>query len=349
MRARRVHSNVAPLHETQFPRSPPPGGGDGRNISPFTSPMIDEDDLEPRHARPRERRHASAGRARNPDAYPSVSEAPEASSEGAFAATVQVTKSERAWIRQHLGPFHDRQLIEDVVRRVKSGKEATVYACSGHPSTGRAVIAAKLYRARSLRGERNAGQYQQGRSVLDAGGRALGPRSWRLQKAITQKSRKGREAAQSSWLMHEFSVLQALFALGADVPAPIEHAEQALLMEFIGDGHDPAPTLNEVSLPRAEAKALLERVLFDIELLLGLGWVHGDLSAHNILYQRGRIALIDFPQVVACHEHPNARAFFNRDIERITHYFWRAGVNVDPERIARQLWAKHVVNPETSA
>jgi RIO kinase 1 len=261
-----------------------------------------------------------------------------------FATGVQVTDTERAWIRQHLGPFQENHLILDVVRRVKAGKEATVYACTGHPSTGRPVLAAKLYRERSLRSTKNAGQYQQGRGTLDEDGNAVRHRSWRLDKAIEQKTKRGRTAAQISWLMHEFTLLQTLHARGGDVPEPIEHAEHALLMEFIGDGLDAAPTLNDVDLDAGEAKRLFERVVFNIELMLELGWVHGDLSPYNLLYHRGRIVLIDFPQVVDCQNNPRARSIFERDIERVSEYFAGVGFCADNQRLARQLWSKYETN-----
>lgn len=260
----------------------------------------------------------------------------------AFAASVRVTNAERAWILEHLLPFHRAKLIDDVVYRVKAGKEATVYACSGHPSSGRALLAAKLYRARSHRSLKNTTQYQEGRAVLNAAGLATSSREWRLSKAIAQKSRVGLAAVQTSWLMHEFVVMKALHAAGADVPEPIEHGEQALIMEFVGDGSHAAPTLNEVALGQTEAKELLQRVVHDLELLLGFGWVHGDLSAHNILYQEGRIALIDFPQVVDCRNNPQARALFERDVERVAQFFRRAGATCDHAQLARRLWSKYV-------
>ncbi len=260
----------------------------------------------------------------------------------AFAATVQVTETERAWIRQHLLPFFENELIVDVVRRVKAGKEATVYLCSAHPSTGRSLIAAKLYRERSMRSSRNVGQYQQGRGLLDEEGQSEGRGSWRLDKAVTQASKRGQVATQTSWLMHEFKLLEALRAAGGDVPEPIDHGQQALLMEFIGDESDAAPTLNDVDLDPAEAQALFDRVMFNVELLLGMGWVHGDLSAYNILYQRGRIVLIDFPQVVDCRNNPRARAIFERDVERVAQYFAGAGWSIDHDRLASELWDKYV-------
>jgi RIO kinase 1 len=305
--------------------------------------MTDYDDFDARFARSRERL-AARENLRNKPAAGRRGDAEPAPRADGFAALVAVTKAERASILEHLGPLHDRELIADVLQRIKAGKEATVYACSGGAASGVAVLAAKVYRARSLRGERNVGHYQQGRAVLDADGRAIGERAWRLQKAIAQKSRVGRKAAQSSWLMHEYSVLAALSALGGDVPLPIEHSEFALLMEFIGDGVEAAPTLSQLALTSTEARPLFERVLFNLELLLGLGWVHGDLSAHNILYHRGRAVLIDFPQVVATRGNPDARAFFERDVERVAQYFGRAGVSVDARRWVNQLWAKHVDN-----
>jgi RIO kinase 1 len=303
--------------------------------------MMDHDEHEQRLERSAERRAARKNTANKPRLAIPVEAEPEREPD-TFASSVAVTKAERAWIREHLGPLHDRELIGDVLRRIKAGKEATVYTCSGGAGTGAAVLAAKLYRAQSLRGERNAGQYQQGRAVLDADGRVLGDRAWRLQKAIKQKSRAGRRAAQSSWLMHEYGVLSALSASGGDVPLPIDHSAFALLMEFIGEGVEAAPTLSEVALTSSEAKPLCERILFNLELMLGLGWVHGDLSAHNILYHRGRVVLIDFPQVVSARGNPNARAFFERDVERIAQYFRRSGVPVDTPRWVTRLWSKYV-------
>jgi RIO kinase 1 len=257
-----------------------------------------------------------------------------------FAASLQVTEAERVWIRAHLGPFQKKELILDVLRRVKAGKEATVYVCSAHPNTGCELIAAKVYRERSLRSTRNQGHYQQGRGLLDEDGRS----SWR--PAGSQKSKRAKEAIQTSWLMHEFTLLETLHAQGGDVPRAIEHGEQALLMEFIGDGLDAAPTLNDVEIESSEAQRLFERVIFNVELMLGLGWIHGDLSPYNLLYHHGRIVLIDFPQVVDCQNNPRARGIFERDIERVTQYFERVGWSVDPRRLAAELWSKYVPEPD---
>jgi RIO kinase 1 len=294
--------------------------------------------VQPRPASP----HSYAKRRQQVSASPVKPEAELAQLPAEFAASVQVTNTERAWIKEYLGPFYRNQLIEDVVRRVKAGKEATVYACAGHASTGHSVLAAKLYRERSLRSSKNAGQYQQGRSLLDDEGNAARPRNGRTHHAAARSSKHDQVATQVSWLMHEFTLLKALHEAGADVPAVVEYAEHALLMEFVGEGFDAAPTLNDVELATVEAQQLYERVVYNVELLLGLGWVHGDLSPHNILYQPGRIVLIDFPQVVDCHNNPRAFALFERDLQRVSEYFAHNGCATDPHALARQLWSKHV-------
>lgn len=290
----------------------------------------------------RERRRAEAGEEPGP-VYPGGAPAqPQIALPAEFAASAQVTETERAWLRQHLAWFVENELITDVVGRIKAGKEATVYCCSAHPSVGAPWVAAKLYREWSLRGSQNMGEYQQGRGMLDDEGNAGQSRSWRAERPGGRKSKRGKAAVQTSWLMHELTLLEALHAQGADVPRPLGHREHALLMEYIGDEAGAAPTLNDVKLEPEEAKPLFERVIFNVELLLELGWVHGDLSEYNILYHQGRVVLIDFPQVASCHNNPRARALFERDIERVARYFERWGHGTDPRQLARELWAKHV-------
>jgi RIO kinase 1 len=300
--------------------------------------MIPDDDSSDRPERPRKQ---SKPKKTKWDIVASLraSDDDETAAAQGFAAQVHVTNTERAWIARHLLPFHRQCLIDDVLLRVKAGKEATVYLCSGHPDTGRARLVAKLYRDRATRGLHNASQYEQGRGLLTGEGQVLDPRAWRLHKAVAQKSRKGRSLRQGSWLLHEYSVLRALHAAGADVPEPIDYNEQALLLEFIGEGNDPAPILQDVTLDPSEAPALFARVLRNVEQLLRLGWVHGDLSAYNILYQPGRITLIDFPQVASIQGNPNARALLQRDVEKLVLYFGRFCATPSAMQLTHRLWA----------
>jgi RIO kinase 1 len=119
-------------------------------------------------------------------------------------------------------------------------------------------------------------------------------------------------------------------------------------MTYHGDERIAAPTLNTIALEPDEARGLFRQVLHNVELMMQLGMIHGDLSAYNILYWEGGITLIDFPQVVNLHTNEKARFILGRDIERICEYFIQQGVDCHPRRIAEDLWRRHVqdLDPE---
>ena len=79
------------------------------------------------------------------------------------------------------------------------------------------------------------------------------------------------------------------------MPRPFASSSNAILMSYYGDEVMGAPTLNEVSLAAAEARALFDRVIHNIDLMLTKGRIHGDLSAFNILYWEGDIVADRFP------------------------------------------------------
>jgi RIO kinase 1 len=258
----------------------------------------------------------------------------------ALSPTLDATSAEQGWIVEHLTPFASSKTLSAVLRRIKGGKEANVYCCAAHPDTGLDLIAAKLYRARMLRNLRNDSRYRQGRPLLNARGQAVDTRDWRLHKAIAQKTAAGLEVTQASWIEYEYQTLLGLHRAGVDVPQPIKHGENVILMEYVGDEVMPAPTLSHIRLERDEAHELFQRMLRNIERMLAAHVVHGDLSAYNVLYWAGEIAIIDFPQVVDPRQNVEAADIFRRDVERICQYFARCGVDSQPGRIARDLWAR---------
>ena len=256
---------------------------------------------------------------------------------------LDVTSTEREWVIEHLTRFYQSGVITRVLRRVKGGKEANVYCCQANPDTGLELVAAKIYRPRMLRSLRNDSQYRQGRPVLNSDGGVVGARDWRLHKAIAQGTSTGREAAQVSWVEYEYQTMQRLHQAGADVPRPVRHGEDAILMEYLGEMAVSAPTLNLVDLDRDEAPALFARLLRNVELMLAAQVVHGDLSPYNVLYWEGALKIIDFPQIVNPAQNPDAFVLFRRDVERVCQYFARFGVGSNAARIARELWDRHIV------
>ncbi|MFC7656889.1 RIO1 family regulatory kinase/ATPase [Pseudonocardia benzenivorans] len=61
------------------------------------------------------------------------------------------------------------------------------------------------------------------------------------------------------------------------------------------------------------------------------GLTHGDLSAFNVLVDRGRLVLIDLPQVVDVVGNPFGPSYLGRDVDRITEWYAARGL---PDAVA---------------
>jgi RIO kinase 1 len=233
---------------------------------------------------------------------------------------------------QQLDSFFSQGLITEILGLVKIGKEASVYRCQGGSELGGRPVAAKVYRARQYRFKNDAA-YQQERT-----------RGMRGQdrRAFVKKTGFGQKVRTGSWVAHEYETLKELYDAGADVPEPLAFESDVMLMEYIGDEEETALQLNQVRLDPEEAPRLFERVVSNVELLLASNRVHGDLSAHNILYWLGSVVLIDFPQAVDARFNSNARAFLARDVENVCRYFNEFGVKADGSRLADDLWWRYM-------
>lgn len=258
--------------------------------------------------------------------------------EGGFNPTYTPARYEEGWLLSSLEALYDMQLITDVLAQVKGGKEANVYRCAAGPVTGETWLAAKVYRPRMFRQLRNDKRYREGRTILTAEGRPVKETDHRLMRAVGKKTAFGVEVAHTSWLMHEYTTLHKLHTAGAAVPQPFGVSGNAIVMSYLGDEVLSAPTLAEIRLERYEARSLFDEALRNVELMLGLGLVHGDLSAYNILYWEGTITLIDFPQVTDARANPQARSIFERDVQRVCEYFARYGIQHDAASLAASLW-----------
>lgn len=256
-----------------------------------------------------------------------------------FSFTYKAARFEAGWLLDSLGSFYEHQWISDVLRKVKGGKEASVYLCRSGTQVDVAYVAAKVYRPRTLRNLKQDHIYREGRLELDDEGNEL--RDDRAMRAVAKRTSFGEEVRHQSWIAYEFTTMQALFDAGADIPKPYEMENNAILMGYVGDPVSPAPVLSEVSLDLGEAKRLFERVVHNVDILLANQRVHGDLSAYNILYWDGEISLIDFPQVVSPENNRSAYAIFARDIRRVCEYFAKQGVKTNPVLLAAELWKRH--------
>lgn len=256
-----------------------------------------------------------------------------------FQFTYKAARFEEAWLLDSLVELADHEWISDVLRKVKGGKEASVYLCRGGRAADASLVAAKIYRPRTLRNLKNDHLYRTGRAELDESGSVI--LDDRTLRATQKRTAYGDEVRHQSWIAYEFLTLEALYAAGADVPKPYAMEHNAIVMGFVGDIVLAAPPLSAINLETDEAGQLFERVIRNIDLLLTHDRIHGDLSAYNILYWDGDIKLIDFPQVVAPEANPQAWNIFLRDVARVCEYFAAQGVRSNPRKLAMDIWTAH--------
>ena len=254
------------------------------------------------------------------------------------------SKHERRWIMTYLGRFYEDQVIADVLRQVKGGKEATVYCCRANRTLGVDLVAAKVYRPRMFRQLRNDAVYRKGREVIGEEGKEVRGRREKL--AMSKKTDFGQQLRQTTWVANEFQTLQRLFAAGADVPQPFATSDNAILMEYLGDERFSAPALSQVRLAPRAARSLYERLLHNVELMLAHDRVHADLSAYNVLYWNGQAKIIDWPQAIDPYVNPEAFGLLGRDVARLCQYFARYGITSDATQITRELWERCILHRE---
>jgi RIO kinase 1 len=220
-------------------------------------------------------------------------------------------------------------LIIDVVRIVKTGKEASVHLCLANRSTtGEDLLALKVYHPLDRRDFRDESIYRDGEWIEER----------RIRAALEKKTRFGREVQGGLWVSREWETLRELSASGAPVPRPVASTGDAILMSFVGDHERAAPQLRSCKLDPVEAQDLFEQVLRAIERLLYGNVIHCDLSAYNVLVWEGRATIIDLPQAVDPRKNRHAPALLERDVQRICDHFARFGVRSAPAELAGDLW-----------
>jgi RIO kinase 1 len=252
-----------------------------------------------------------------------------------FAPEALVGRRDGAWVLSSLTHFYEQDLIADVLRDVKSGKEATVFCCTAGPASGSALMAAKIYRPRMFRSLSNDAVYREGRTVRNEAGK---------QVKLTGKGVPGRNTAKGrafqveSWIGYEYATQELAYGLGVRTPRPYAQSGNGLLMAYMGDEETAAPRLCEIEVGRGEAQDLLDGLVEDIEKLLRGHRIHGDLSVYNILAWDGEPYIIDFAQAVDPRQGDDARALLARDVERVAAALRPFGARLDARSVADRLW-----------
>ena len=229
-------------------------------------------------------------------------------------------------IPKGLQPLIDDGVIDEVVRSLKSGKEATVYVVRSGPH----LRCAKVYRDMAQRSFQKRAQYQEGRKV----------RGSRETRAMNRGTGFGRREQEHEWKNAEVDALYRLAAADVRVPRPFGYFNDVLIMELVTDaeGH-PAPRLGEVELTADTAREYHGFLMRQVARMLSLGLIHGDLSEFNILLAPGGPVMIDLPQVVNASGNNAAFALLERDVNNLRSTLGRFAPELLQTEFAREMWA----------
>jgi len=213
---------------------------------------------------------------------------------------------------------------------LKTGKEADAFLierADPHEPTAMATMVAKRYRDTDHRNFNRAAAYTEGRSTKRS----------RDERALKRKSTWGREVAKSEWAISEWNALVRCWRIGVPVPYPVQIDGTEILMEWIRDGDDTAPRLAQ-SRPSPDLLAGYFEQLRDVmAAMVQDGFVHGDLSAYNILAADERLVIIDLPQVVDLVGNPAGFDFLLRDCANVCAWFRGRGLDVSEQDLFADL------------
>jgi len=216
-------------------------------------------------------------------------------------------------------------LVDEVIRPLKSGKEAAVYVVLSEGE----IRCAKVYKDVNKRGFHKQALYQEGRKV----------RNSRQARAMEKNTRFGRKQQEEVWQNAEVDALYRLAAAGVRVPQPYNFVEGVLLMELVTDEHgSAAPRLNDLELSREQALEYHGLLIKEVVRMLCTGLVHGDLSEYNILIDANGPVIIDLPQAVDAAANNNAAKMLERDVDNLADYFGRFAPELLTTQYGKEIW-----------
>ena len=224
-----------------------------------------------------------------------------------------------------LQPLLNEGIVDEVLRPLRSGKEAQVYLVL----SGGEERVAKVYKEADHRSFKHRADYTEGRRT----------RNSRDARAVAKGSRHGKSQEEAAWRSAEVDMIYRLRDAGVRVPIPHHFQDGVLVMELVKDAEGgPAPRLGEVEMDGDAAQELFHQLIREVVKMLCAGVVHGDLSDFNVLLSADGPVLIDFPQSFDAAANQGARDILLRDVENLNHFLLGFGPTDQPLQHAAEMW-----------
>lgn len=229
-------------------------------------------------------------------------------------------------IPKRIEPLIQDGLIDEVIRQLMSGKEATVYVVR----CGEEIRCAKVYKEANKRSFRQSVNYTEGRKVKNS----------RRARAMAKGTGYGRKAQEEAWQNAEVDALYRLAAAGVRVPKPYNFHEGVLLMELLTDSEgNAAPRLNDLVLTPELSREYHRTLITQVVRMLCVGIIHGDLSEYNVLIDSMGPVIIDLPQAIDAAANNQASEMLLRDVENLAAYFGRFAPELLSTDYGREIWS----------
>ena len=194
-----------------------------------------------------------------------------------------------------LKALSSRSVLDSFGNQIGTGKESNIYAVGVSEELGGGQACLKLHRL--------------GRTCF---------------RKVKEKRDYHKNRRSMNWLYlsrisatKEFAYMKALKDRGFPVPRPIDFNRHCIVMELV-QGY----LLQNVAVVDDPAE-LYNKLMNLLLKFAGHGVIHGDYNEFNIMLDDdGNPVIIDFPQMVSTN-HPDAKVFFDRDVNCIRDFFKR--------------------------